>query len=754
MTVLISVNGGTAGVKASVSASTAWTATLDSTAGVRSTVWSVSSTDETSAAASYTLVQSGSVGQTVASTSLAAGTALLLEAVINGGTDPVTGLADPANTRAAVKIYVPLADGGEVGCAGEEYESSATYGSTGIINSAIRKAALLSPSGVPVKIVRAATAAALPSNTRTGNVLTASANGAIGTIGGVALAVGNRFLVQNEGGGASHVNNGPYTLTTAGSGSTPWTATRTTDFDDSAELIAMTTFRVQEGTYAGRERYLVTSGATINVTALEFAAFAYAPNSAQFLCLTANADLSAETALDAIATTIPFISTTTTPVSLTRTDVATAAAVNLATCIASSSGTTAAGFGSCVTFQAKQGSGSTETTGRMDVVWTNVASASESSKFVFRTRVAGAAVTAGDHPELSAGGSSLPVTAASAGSKVQALTVRRRTGGAGATNDGGYISFTIPDSASTETEAARLGWSWQTVTGTYGEVTLGVRNNLGLGSQYTFDSGGKFGATNLNASSLSTAGLVTNSAAGLLSTSATAVLVNGTVPANLTAGVNIQNFADALTFSRTEATTDEVKPVLYITRAVTGAPGDINVGGQIVFTTTDAAEDNTAEAASFLWRLTNVTGGSHSSEVAIQIATAGFLTDALVLSDAETQIAADVTKWVVGRSAPYSGADATGAVTLDFSRSNVIEVSALVDNVTFTITGAVRGANYTVIVRQHASSAKTTTWTNGLFASGDDAIGSTVQTYTAWQFVILDAGTIVCLNRKANIVIP
>jgi hypothetical protein len=131
------INGGTAGVKASVSASTSTVATLDSTDGVRSVTWSIIGTDDTTTAASYTLVQSGSVGQTVTFTSGAAGTALILRAEINGGVNLQTEQAD-ASTRATAKIYVPAANGREVCCVNEQLESSATHGWTGLVNAPIR----------------------------------------------------------------------------------------------------------------------------------------------------------------------------------------------------------------------------------------------------------------------------------------------------------------------------------------------------------------------------------------------------------------------------------------------------------------------------------------------------------------------------------------------------------------------------------------------------------------------------------------
>lgn len=133
------INGGSPGVKASVSASSSVTCTLDSTDGVRSVTWSVVGTDDTTTAGSYTLVQSGSVGQTVTFTSGAAGTALILRAEINGGVNLQTEQADPT-TRATGKVYVVTTGGLEVACVNEQLESSATYGWTGVLNGAIRNA--------------------------------------------------------------------------------------------------------------------------------------------------------------------------------------------------------------------------------------------------------------------------------------------------------------------------------------------------------------------------------------------------------------------------------------------------------------------------------------------------------------------------------------------------------------------------------------------------------------------------------------
>ena len=93
------------------------------------------------------------------------------------------------------------------------------------------------------RYVRAATTAALPTNTRSGNVLTASANGALPAQDTVSLAVGNPFLVKDE---TTKANNGLFTVTSLGSGSTPWVLTRHVDADTSAKVPSGMTVYVSE----------------------------------------------------------------------------------------------------------------------------------------------------------------------------------------------------------------------------------------------------------------------------------------------------------------------------------------------------------------------------------------------------------------------------------------------------------------------------------------------------------------------------
>lgn len=103
--------------------------------------------------------------------------------------------------------------------------------------------------------VRLATVAALPANTYNngasgvGATLTANANGAL-SVDGVAVVAGNRILVKNEAAGA---NNGVYTVTQVGDGSTPYILTRATDFDSAGTGVD----QIDAGDF-----FLVTAGST------------------------------------------------------------------------------------------------------------------------------------------------------------------------------------------------------------------------------------------------------------------------------------------------------------------------------------------------------------------------------------------------------------------------------------------------------------------------------------------------------------
>lgn len=117
--------------------------------------------------------------------------------------------------------------------------------------------------------VRACTAGALPAYTRTANVITASAVGALAAVDGVTLLATERLLVKD---GAAGQDNGIYTVTTVGDGATAFVLTRATDMDTSAETTSGSTIEVREGTAnADRIFSLVTDGTiTLNTTSLTF----------------------------------------------------------------------------------------------------------------------------------------------------------------------------------------------------------------------------------------------------------------------------------------------------------------------------------------------------------------------------------------------------------------------------------------------------------------------------------------------------
>lgn len=110
----------------------------------------------------------------------------------------------------------------------------------------------------------------LPSYTRSGNVLTASANGALPNADDYALSVGERVLVWIESGGNS-ANNGIYTVTDLGSAGTKWVLTRSTDCDIAREAVPGTAISVLNGTRNDRQVFIATANPwTLNSTDPDF----------------------------------------------------------------------------------------------------------------------------------------------------------------------------------------------------------------------------------------------------------------------------------------------------------------------------------------------------------------------------------------------------------------------------------------------------------------------------------------------------
>lgn len=117
--------------------------------------------------------------------------------------------------------------------------------------------------------VRAATTAALPANSRTGNVITADVNGALPAQDGVTLIAGQDLLLKNEAAGE---NNGPYDITAIGDGSNPYVLTRRPDSDTSAKVSDGMTIPVAEGTLNAELTFKLTTDdpITLNTTALVY----------------------------------------------------------------------------------------------------------------------------------------------------------------------------------------------------------------------------------------------------------------------------------------------------------------------------------------------------------------------------------------------------------------------------------------------------------------------------------------------------
>jgi hypothetical protein len=171
-------------------------------------------------------------------------------AVANGGTGAVNAGAARANLSAAASGA--NTDITSIALTSGTITAAPTSG-TDIVNKTYADSIA---SGVNFhQAVRLATTAALPANTYNngasgvGATLTANANGAL-SIDGTAAVAGNRVLVKNE---AAQANNGVYTVTQVGSGSTPYILTRATDFDSAGTGVD----QIDAGDF-----FLVTAGST------------------------------------------------------------------------------------------------------------------------------------------------------------------------------------------------------------------------------------------------------------------------------------------------------------------------------------------------------------------------------------------------------------------------------------------------------------------------------------------------------------
>ncbi len=165
---------------------------------------------------------------------------------LNAGNNKISGLADPTNSGDAVTL---------------SYLQSFFAGASD-----------------PKDAVRVATTGALPASTYNngasgvGATLTADANGALPSIDGVGLSVGNRLLVKNQVAG---LQNGIYTVTDLGSVGTPWVLTRAVDADVNAEVTQGLFTIASEGSTLAQQGFMLTTSdpITVGTTALSFTKF-------------------------------------------------------------------------------------------------------------------------------------------------------------------------------------------------------------------------------------------------------------------------------------------------------------------------------------------------------------------------------------------------------------------------------------------------------------------------------------------------
>jgi len=133
-------------------------------------------------------------------------------------------------------------------------------------------------TGLDVKdSVRVATTASLSATYANGSsgvgaTLTNSGTQAALTIDSIVLSVGDRVLVKDQ---STALQNGFYKVTTAGTVSTNWVLTRSTDADEDSEVTPGAFTFVEEGTNGGNNGYVCTNTGTITIgtTGISFVQF-------------------------------------------------------------------------------------------------------------------------------------------------------------------------------------------------------------------------------------------------------------------------------------------------------------------------------------------------------------------------------------------------------------------------------------------------------------------------------------------------
>lgn len=124
-------------------------------------------------------------------------------------------------------------------------------------------------------------------------------NGALAafSVDGVSPPINSRILVKDQ---TLPEENGCYDLTTVGSGAVAWVLTRSTNYDQAAEIVPGTLFIVENGTINALSSWVETATVvTVDTDPIQFSQFSanpasFAPSNAQFLVLATNATLTDE----------------------------------------------------------------------------------------------------------------------------------------------------------------------------------------------------------------------------------------------------------------------------------------------------------------------------------------------------------------------------------------------------------------------------------------------------------------------------
>ena len=177
------------------------------------------------------------------------------------GNNKITGLGTPtADTDAATKLYVDQIAAGLHVHPSVNYATTGALGTSGnLVGGTITTTYNNGTSGVGATLT-----------------IATSSNWTAITVDGQSLVVTDRILIKNQGGTASNLQNGIYTVTSVGAvgNTTSFVFTRALDADQSPEIDAGDLTYVVAGTANGGDGYVqVVNSVTVGTTAIEWSQF-------------------------------------------------------------------------------------------------------------------------------------------------------------------------------------------------------------------------------------------------------------------------------------------------------------------------------------------------------------------------------------------------------------------------------------------------------------------------------------------------